>query len=567
MARTPLFRELQHIVNKAWWARQQGLAESVQRDIVWDRWSMNRRQLLQRSLGAAALASAPLLRPDAPAEARSPKRQPEDIAIIGAGIAGLHCAFRLKEAGVRAQVFEAGMRVGGRILSGRGLFDKGQVVELGGEFIDSNHLCTLALIDEFGLPLDDVLTNDPPGVTPEFFFFEGRVISEEEIVALFEPLAIVMAETMAAAEVSDEVFDEVDAMSIAEWLEANGADPLIRRILEVAYTAEFGLEADVQSAFNLLCFIDFEVLEPFRIFGDSDERFRIHEGNDLLTTELAWHLPDQITLEMRLVAVTERADGRFRLTFVGPAGQTRTIHADRVVFALPFSTLREVDLHVTLPEDKQRVIRELGYGTNAKVSGAFTSRIWLKRFESAGKVITDNGLQQLWDGTDGQPGRSGVLTRFVGGNAGIDMVSGSADDQMQAVLPLIDEIFPGTAAAFIPQSAVRTHWPSMPLFQGSYAGFRRGQTAFFGIEGRREGRLHFCGEHTSGEFQGFMEGGTESGARVAVEILEELGINPPEGLRRMVALNRRAAQYAPPQGNQLRRMNRRRRPGFRRRSS
>jgi monoamine oxidase len=43
-------------------------------------------------------------------------------------------------------------------------------------------------------------------------------------------------------------------------------------------------------------------------------------------------------------------------------------------------------------------------------------------------------------------------------------------------------------------------------------------TGFNGIQGRREGTLHFAGEHTSVNFQGYIEGGLRSGQRCADEI-------------------------------------------------
>jgi monoamine oxidase len=70
----------------------------------------------------------------------------------------------------------------------------------------------------------------------------------------------------------------------------------------------------------------------------------------------------------------------------------------------------------------------------------------------------------------------------------------------------------------------RFHWPSHPFTRGSYACYLPGQwTAIAGAEGERVGNLHFAGEHTSLEAQGFMEGGCESGERGAAEILAELG--------------------------------------------
>jgi monoamine oxidase len=54
---------------------------------------------------------------------------------------------------------------------------------------------------------------------------------------------------------------------------------------------------------------------------------------------------------------------------------------------------------------------------------------------------------------------------------------------------------------------------------GAYSYLAVGQsTAFNGIQGRREGNLHFAGEHTSLDFQGYMEGALRSGYRAAGEV-------------------------------------------------
>jgi monoamine oxidase len=59
-----------------------------------------------------------------------------------------------------------------------------------------------------------------------------------------------------------------------------------------------------------------------------------------------------------------------------------------------------------------------------------------------------------------------------------------------------------------------------PNLLGSYSAYEVGQyTAFAGYEGVPQGRIHFAGEHTSYTFQGYMEGGAESGVRAANEII------------------------------------------------
>jgi len=59
---------------------------------------------------------------------------------------------------------------------------------------------------------------------------------------------------------------------------------------------------------------------------------------------------------------------------------------------------------------------------------------------------------------------------------------------------------------------------------GSYSCYLPGQARFSGLEGERVGNLHFCGEHTSVDYQGYMNGGAESGERVAAELLDDLGV-------------------------------------------
>src|SRR5262249_50232160 len=99
------------------------------------------------------------------------------IGIVGAGLAGLTCADVLKRAGVRASLYEANQRVGGRCYSLSGLFP-GQVVENGGELIDTPHKTMQAYATEFNLAKED-LGKQPGDV---FYYFRGLHIPEASIV-------------------------------------------------------------------------------------------------------------------------------------------------------------------------------------------------------------------------------------------------------------------------------------------------------------------------------------------------------------------------------------------------
>ncbi len=531
MSRTGLFAHLRRLLAAAHVARRTGQrpAEVLAAHAARRRAPAGptRRQFLGTTAGAAALLplagvgcgdNAP------PYGAR--------VAVIGGGVAGLHCAVRLAEAGVDVVVYEASGRVGGRMFTGRDMFPDGQICELGGELIDTGHTIIQGLATDLGLTLDD-LPAATAGLRPETFHFDGGEIADQDLVDAFTPVAATMAATVTIAEEDDDEFARIDAMSIPQWLEDEAglaSSAQIRRILEVAYNIEYGLEPDEQSVFNMLYLIDYETADPFRIFGDSDEVFHIHEGNDRIPAGLAELLgADRIRLEHSLDAVVATGDGLYELYFETAEGLARVV-TEHVVFALPFTKLRGVDLsEAALPAEKRVVIDEMGYGTNSKLMLGFTSRPWAEPHGSSGSLFTDVGaLQSSWDSSRGQSGASGILTNFNGGDRGVAVGEGTAEERAAEAIGWLDQVWSGSAAAYRADSAVRQHWPTNPFTLGSYACYRPGQWAFWATEGNRAGNLHFCGEHTSLDNQGYMEGGAETGLLVALEILGDLGLAPSE---------------------------------------
>ena len=89
--------------------------------------------------------------------------------------------------------------------------------------------------------------------------------------------------------------------------------------------------------------------------------------------------------------------------------------------------------------------------------------------------------------------------------------------QMEPVIPGIEAAWNG--------SAYLDYWAADPWHLGSYACYRVGQyTAFGGYSKVAQGNVHFAGEHTSYDFQGFMTGAVASGERAAREVLQSLGV-------------------------------------------
>jgi monoamine oxidase len=527
MSRTPLFRALRRTLRLAQGARAAGHApeEAIQR---WREAAVSRRAFLKASAAAAAGAA---LEGCAARATRTPGTAPGgpgEVVIVGAGIAGLTAAHRLDQAGVPVRIFEAQNRTGGRMLSLRGHFPDGQVVELGGELIDTGHERIRALCAELRIAVDDLAQVDE-GVAHDTWFFGGQRRTEAEIVAAFVPIAARLEADLATLRGDTVTYREtagaeaLDRLSIEQWLDRAGVTGWVRTLLQVAYTAEYGLEIGRQSSLNLLMMIDAKP-DSFRIYGDSDERYHVRGGNDLVVGALARRLEDRIETNTALEAVSRRADGLLRLS-LRRGGASRVVDAAHVVLALPFTLLREVKLDVDLPPAKRKAIAELGYGTNAKLMVGFAERVWRTTHRTNGSVTTDVGFQSSWETSRAQAGASGVLTNFTGGDHGVALGQGSAKDQADAFVRGLETIFPGAAAARAGMEEVRFHWPSHPWTRGSYASYLVGQwTTIAGAEGEAVGPLRFAGEHCSLEAQGFMEGGCETGEAAAQALLEEMGV-------------------------------------------
>src|SRR5262245_10879500 len=114
--------------------------------------------------GAAAVATMML-----PPWSRAAK-QPT-IAIVGGGIAGLSCALQLADNGLASTVYEANIRIGGRMHTNFSYFNEGQTSEWCGEFIDTNHKTIRTLAKRFGLDVVDIKAAEPNGSEDTLYFF------------------------------------------------------------------------------------------------------------------------------------------------------------------------------------------------------------------------------------------------------------------------------------------------------------------------------------------------------------------------------------------------------------
>ncbi len=468
------------------------------------------------------------------------------VVIAGSGIAGLGCAYRLwARHGIKAEVYEYNAAPGGRIRTLRGHFEDGQIVEEHAEFINPEHTATLALAKSFGLRLDNT-DKSPPGTHPgrETMRFHGKKWPQAALNRdwhdwawkLFHHAAFVTAPWPQTYHASNPGGRRLDRMSVTEWVDTyipGGVASDFGALCIAATLDEYGGPADETSALNLVYLLGQDTstasgAQPHRApqLGGGNEKWHIHGGNDQLITGLLARLPAGVLhLGERLVAIRPRADG-YQCSFES-AGTTRDVTADHVVLAMPFTLLRSVDLsRVPISPLHAKAINEEPLGSNSKFFLQFSSRVW-NADGATGNCFDDGVVQGGWDATSYQPGKAGILAALPGGkNAlqwgrryGLTAYSGKPPQAMtDAYRQGFNVLFPHVSPAFNGRSYFV--WsPGDQHILGAYSYLAVGQyTAFNGIQGKREGNLHFAGEQTSLNFQGYIEGALRSGYRCAAEV-------------------------------------------------
>jgi monoamine oxidase len=521
MARTPLARRLGEAASVASEAAAKGTSAGEVLEARAE--GLRRRELLAGGAGlaAAAMLSGPLSRAIA---ASGPR-----IVVVGGGLAGLTCAYRLKQAGQRADLYEASDRLGGRCWTRRGDFAEGQIAEHGGELIDQNHNQTRQLAQQLGLTLDNLHSAEVNGTEP-FYYFDGQPYSFAQATDDLKQIWQQIHKDTSAASFptlytqSTQRGRELDAMSIADWIQAyvpGGSGSKLGQLLDVAYNIEYGAETDVQSSLNMLYLLGYAGQGQLRIFGQSNEKYHVRGGNDQIPARLAEALQGQVTTGSELVAIRRNADGSYRLSFRSGSG-TSTVTADRVVLALPFSILRSVDYSKAgFSQVKKTAIEELGMGTNSKLHVQFKNRFW-NSLDNQGDTYADTGYQSTWEVTRAQPGTAGILVDYTGGKIGASFGSGTPSERATKFLAQIEPVLPGISSRWNGRATV-DYWTGYEWTKGSYSYWKVGQyTKFAGAEREQQDGCHFAGEHTSIDFQGYLNGAVESGERVAGEILSTL---------------------------------------------
>ena len=414
----------------------------------------------------------------------------EPVVVVGAGLAGLHAAWRLHEAGVEVVVLEARDRVGGRTWSHE--LPGGAVAERGGEFIAPDDDALRGLCAELGLELVAHGFSFDRRPTPG-----RRAPSAEEVAGL-------MADASARAVERDDDVAAEDALP-----------PPARRTpgqIAAARRLETSLTVPLRR------------VSARRTFGGAqhgyDPASRVRGGNQSVARELARRLGTRVRLRRPAVAVAHDERGA-----AVRCGDGATLSAAAVVLAVPLPLLLDLDVEPGLPPAIAAAAQRSVFGDAAKL------HVPLAAAPRAGRMASPSALWWCWTsaaatGTDGAP----VLSAFAGGTSAIAAVR--AADGPGAWAGEVLALRPDVVAT--PDGAFVTHWGAEPWTRGSYFVHGIGATPDDDAAWARPWQsVALAGEHTAGARSGTMNGAVASGARAARVIADLLSARDrrPEMMR------------------------------------
>jgi monoamine oxidase len=245
---------------------------------------------------------------------------------------------------------------------------------------------------------------------------------------------------------------------------------------------------------------------------------RVKGGTDNFPRAIAAKLGARVLFGAKVRRVEQDAT-EARVTFFR-RGELSRLRASRVVFALPFSLLRNIDIAPGLSEQKRLAVRDLKLESVTRIYAQAKRRFWIERGER-GRADTDLPIGVVTDETERQVGQGGVLGAYLKDAIARRYAAMSAAERVAAVTGSIDRVHPGMKEQFV--AGASKCWDDDPFALGAYAWFKPGQLVGFGALGEREGRLHFAGDHTSHR-PGFMHGALASAKRVIGEIAGENSI-------------------------------------------
>jgi monoamine oxidase len=435
-----------------------------------------------------------------------------DIAIIGAGLAGLTAARDLRRAGCESFiVIEARDRVGGRTLN-HDLGD-GHISEVGGQWIGPGQTAIADLARELQV---GTFASYYAGKTV-FVAGEGRVATDlhggfgtdEKIAAKLNQLARTVPSgapwkaTRAA---------ELDQLSLGDWLAQENLQPDDQISWNIGSLLSGGAMPAKMGLLHFLSMInsadsDYEQLDSIK---HSAQETRIEGGSQILSVKMAADLGDKVRLSTPVSAISGWNEDVVTLHT-----ESDIIRARHVIVALMPSLCQQIAFDPPLPEGRRELQRHWPAHSPARKTVHVYRRPFWRTKGLNGQIIQAQG-PVIWAYDNSPPDASlGVINAFV-----LQSMVSTDPAEAERTLSSVYAAALGDEALHPIQYHDRDwgkadRW-TLSCVSAIPPGFwtRFGQALHPAV-----GRLIWSGTETAEIWAGYMDGAIRSGHRAALQAL------------------------------------------------
>jgi monoamine oxidase len=434
--------------------------------------------------GVAGISLLPLLPRFARGQGNALPSNP-DVAIVGAGSAGLSAARALAAAGKSVVVIEAMNRIGGRAFTDSEAF--GVPFDWGCAWIHSaDRNPYLPLAREWGFHLaehDDSVDR---------VYYGSRRFTDKEVTRVKQiRLDIISGNARAARE-------------------RDGAVSSIRPIR----TPEEQVTATFMGPMDMAVDLDELAIRDYNDQAELEPNYLVREGFGSVVKRLGEGVP--VSLDTPVKRIRHGGSGVVLETDKGD------VSARACIITVSTGVLRSgmIGFDPVLPDWKQAAIADIPMAMLAKIPLLIDGeRFGLKPFEDI--LCEQPSNQDIY--FLAFPFDFNLMIGFVGGGFGWEMSAAGRDIAVDFATGALKRVFGNDAGKHVLRGDM-SRWANNPWVRGAYSAARPGRTA-----ARRElarpvaNRLFFAGEALAGEFAQTCGGAALSGQATAREVLKVLG--------------------------------------------
>jgi monoamine oxidase len=448
-------------------------------------------------------------------------RDEADVAIVGAGLAGLSAAAAVTEGGRQALVLEARDRVGGRVLNHD--LGGGHVVELGGQWLGPTQDRMYALVGELGLetfPTYD--TGDRVAlIGRRRHRFSGALPRLNPLVLADLAQAFAGLERAARRIPPDRPWDApgaraLDGQTLETWIRRRVRTRTAREALTLFMETVLTTDAATISLLFALYYIRSGTsLENQAATTGGAQQDRLVGGSQVIPLRMAERLGDAVRLGAPVRRIEDAGAG------VRVVGDGVEVRAGRAIVAVPPTLAGRIAYDPPLPGWRDQLTQRVPHGATIKANAVYDEPFWRDRGLSGQAASTHLAVAFTFDNSPPEAS-AGVLVAFVEAEHARQLGRASQQTRRKVILDCLADYFGPRAAD--PRDYVERDWTEEEWTRGCFGGHMPpGVLTRYGPALREPvGRIHWAGTESARIWTGYMEGAVESGRRAAAEVLSAL---------------------------------------------